>query len=142
MPGRLVATNIRLVLRSPEGDEWTAESDRVAPWHVRRATHLWRPPTDIYEAGDALVVVVEVAGMREAEFSITIDRQVLTVTGLRPGMVGPRAYHQMEIAYGEFVAEIALPVAVDPAGIEATYSDGFLTVSLPKVKPQRVSISG
>ncbi|HLB63993.1 MAG TPA: Hsp20/alpha crystallin family protein [Anaerolineales bacterium] len=142
MPGRIAATNIRVILRTAEGGEWTAEAERVPTWAQRRAPHLWRPPTDIYEAGDELVVVVEVAGMQEAEVSVTIGRQTLTITGSRPGHAGPRAYHQMEIAHGDFVAEVALPVAVDPAGVQANYSDGFLTVTLPKVKPKRVSVSG
>jgi HSP20 family molecular chaperone IbpA len=48
----------------------------------------------------------------------------------------------MEIAYGEFVAEVALPVPVDSSGVEASYADGFLTVTLPKVKARRISVSG
>jgi HSP20 family molecular chaperone IbpA len=73
---------------------------------------------------------------------VAIDRQTLSISGTRPGIAGPRAYHQIEIAYGDFFAEVALPVAVDPEGVEASYSDGFLTVTLPKVKPRRVSVSG
>ncbi len=142
MPGRFVATNIRVVLHSAEGSEWPAGADRSPSWAQRRSPHLWQPPTDIYETDDAIVVVLEVAGMGEAEFSVTIGRQALTISGSRPGMDGPRAYHQIEIAYGDFVAEVALPAAIDPAGVEASYSDGFLRVTLPKTKPTRVSVSG
>src|SRR3972149_2092682 len=84
MPGRFAATNIRVILRTAEGGEWTGEAERVPTWAQRRAPHLWRPPTDIYEAGDELVVVVEVAGMQEAEVSVTIGRQTLTITGSPP----------------------------------------------------------
>jgi HSP20 family protein len=141
MPGRLLATNIRVLLRPDEG-EWGTDAERRLFLAQRRAAHLWRPPTDIYETAESIVVVVEAAGMREAEFSVTLDRQDLTISGSRAGMAGPRAYHRMEIATGDFVTEVTLPGAVDPSGMEADYADGFLTVVLPKVKPRRVSVSG
>jgi len=142
MSGRQVATNIRVLLRPAEKGEWAADSDRALSWAQRLAPHLWRPPTDVFETDDTLIVVVEIAGMREDDFSVTLDKQALTVSGSRAGATGPRAYHQMEIAYGEFVAEVALPVPVDSSGVEASYADGFLTVTLPKVKARRISVSG
>ena len=51
------------------------------------------------------------------------------------------AYHQMEIAYGEFETEVRIPVPIDVSNIEATYSDGFLRVVLSKTRPRQVSIS-
>jgi HSP20 family protein len=142
MPGRLVATNIRVLLRAADEGDVATDADRALILAQRRAARLWRPPTDIFETAESVVVVVEAAGMKEAEFSVTLDRQDLTVSGSRAGMAGPRAYHRMEIGYGEFVTEVTLPVAVEPSGMEADYSDGFLKVVLPKAKARRVSVSG
>jgi HSP20 family protein len=103
-------------------------------------SHKWRPPTDVYENEDALVVRVEVAGMRDSEFSITLDDRVLTIEGNRPDQVERRAYHQMEISFGEFKTEVLLSAPVDSKAVQAEYTDGILRVVLPKVKTHHIQI--
>ncbi len=102
--------------------------------------HVWRPPTDIYATDNTYVVLVEIAGMRGADFSVTFDRRRLIVKGNRSDTSARKAYHQMEIAYGEFEVEVVVPSAVDVESIEATYNDGFLRVILPISKPQNIEI--
>jgi HSP20 family molecular chaperone IbpA len=46
----------------------------------------------------------------------------------------------MEIDYGEFASEVKVPLRVDSDKIEATYSDGFLKVVLPKATPREIDI--
>ena len=106
-----------------------------------RHPHIWRPPTDIYATEEAYIVLVEIAGMRGADFSVTFDRKRLVVKGIRSDTSVRKAYHQMEIAYGDFEAEVEVPSAIDVASIEATYNDGFLRVVLPISKPQSIEIS-
>lgn len=92
----------------------------------------WRPPTDVYETGDAYVVKVEIAGMREDDFRVTYMDGVLRVEGTRQDTDAKLGYHQMEIAYGDFRTEVELRVPVDSNNIEAIYLNGFLVVTLPK----------
>jgi HSP20 family molecular chaperone IbpA len=47
----------------------------------------------------------------------------------------------MEINYGDFALEVRLPVPVDRDRIDASYTDGFLKVVLPKAQPRRISVS-
>jgi len=49
-------------------------------------------------------------------------------------------YHQMEIHFGEFRAEIYLPWVVEPDDVEASYEEGFLKVCLPSPGLQRVPV--
>jgi HSP20 family protein len=123
-----------------EDDPWTARRYQVSRWLMQRRSHLWRPPTDVFENEDAFVVKVEVAGMKRSDFSISFDRRILTIQGVRPDAGGMKAFHQMEIAYGEFVCEVEISVPIEPGGIEAVYADGFLRITLPKVKPKSISI--
>lgn len=102
--------------------------------------HIWRPPTDIYATDNAYVVLVEIAGMRGKDFSVTFDRRHLVIKGIRSDTSVRKAYHQMEIAYGEFEAEVMIPGAIDVDSIEATYNDGFLRIVLPISKPQSIKI--
>ncbi len=125
-----------------EDESWPNDVTGTWPWAVRRHPHLWRPPTDVFETEDAYVVMVEVAGMREAEFSVTLDRQILLIRGLRAETPTAKAYHHMEIAYGEFATEVRLAVAIDASAIQAGYADGFLRVVLPKSAPKQISITG
>jgi HSP20 family molecular chaperone IbpA len=69
--------------------------------------------------------------MQARDFAIELDRQSLTISGNRPTPSFPGAYHQMEIRFGDFRAEVALPAPVQEAGIESNYDNGFLTVTLP-----------
>jgi HSP20 family protein len=94
------------------------------------------------ETDEAFLVLVEIAGMRGMKFSVTYDNDVLSIRGNRPDSNVRKVYHQMEIDYGDFEAEIQMPHKVDAAAIEATYSDGFLRVVLPKASPKNIDISG
>jgi HSP20 family protein len=132
---------------SDDLDRAQAEMDRlyqemVAPgrWVVVRHAHAWRPPTDVYETGENVVVRVEVAGMKEADFSVSLADRVLVVAGVRHDPSPKVAYHQMEIRYGEFRTEVYLHWAVETSSIEAVYTDGFLQITLPKTHPQRVHV--
>ena len=111
-----------------------------AQWTVPGQGQIWRPPTDVYETDDSVVVKVEVAGMAEDDFSITFAERTLIVAGVRRDPAAKLGYHQMEIPYGEFRTDVYVPVPIDTDGISASYKDGFLLVTLPKTKPHRVVI--
>lgn len=101
-------------------------------WAAR--PHLWRPPTDLLETEQAYVVRVEVAGMQEAELNIAIEGREMAIYGLRQQPVEQAAYYQMEVRFGEFLSALQLPGEINTDGIQAVYQDGFLTVTLPKVR--------
>lgn len=103
-------------------------------WQIRAHSHAWSPPTDLYETEDKYVVRVEIAGLRDQDFSVTLDNNYLVITGSRPDVLERRAYQQMEIRFGEFSTVVALPSPVDSDQTIAEYSDGFLVVMLPKKK--------
>jgi len=112
------------------------------PPRVRFSPLVWEPAIDVYETGEAVVVIVELAGVTESDFAITVDRDVFTIQGFRnraPSLSGKRAYHQMEIASGSFRRSVKLPAMIDAENVRATYGDGLVEVVLPKprAKPSR-----
>jgi HSP20 family protein len=109
-------------------------------WRLTVRTPVWRPATDVYETEDTIVVRVEVAGMREEDFSIELEGRYLTIRGTRPDLPERRAYHQLEIRFGEFNTQVELPVAVEHEHVQAVYGNGFLRVILPKTRPQQIEI--
>ena len=100
-------------------------------WHVRSTT--WRPPTDLFETEESCVIKVEVAGMRDEDFEVAFENNVLIIRGHRPDLNEKRAYHQMEIRSGRFEIAVEVPVIVDIEKAIAEYKDGFLVINLPKI---------
>jgi HSP20 family protein len=58
----------------------------------------------------------------------------LTVRGSRQDIPERRAFHQMEIHFGEFSIELELPNYIETDQVQAVYSDGFLRIHLPKAR--------
>ena len=121
-------------------EETASPNPEPMRWRLHMRSHIWRPPTDVYEVEDALVVRVEIAGMRENDFAIYLDGLILAIRGARPDIPERRAYHQMEIPFGEFATEVELPFQVDVDQILATYTNGFLRILLPRVQPKQIDI--
>lgn len=134
------ASPIRSVWYLPE--EPQSSASETTRWRIASRSHVWRPPTDVYETEDAVVVRVEIAGMRDGDFSISIEDRSLLVYGMRPESPERKAYHQMEIPFGEFRTDVELPYPVIADEIEAVYEDGFLRIVLPKARAFQIRIEG
>jgi HSP20 family protein len=103
-------------------------------------SHSWKPLTDVYENDENIIVRVEIAGMKEQDFSIELNGRMLKISGIRQDTPERRAFHQMEIPFGEFQLELALPHPIEPEQIQAVYSDGFLRIRLPKARARHIPI--
>ncbi len=110
-------------------------------WVAARQHQAWHPPTDVYETDDCVVVKVEIAGMEDKDFGISLDGKRLSISGVRRDPAPKLGYQQMEILYGTFEAHVHLTRAIEEDKIEATYQNGFLYVYLPKVKPRTVPVT-
>ena len=107
-------------------------------WQVR--SNVWSPPTDEYETEDSYVVRVEIGGMQEDDFEVTLENNTLLISGSRPDLPERRAYHQMEIRFGKFATAVDIPGVIDAENSTAQYKDGFLIVKLPKIKPSQIKV--
>ena len=107
-----------------------------------RPNRQFVPPTDVIEFEDHILVVVEIAALRPADLSITLLENQLVITGTRerPPLQNA-AYHQVEIGYGEFRVEIALPWSLQRDQVSATYRDGLLKVELPRQPQSQISVT-
>ncbi len=119
----------------------TQDSGRVANGrYTVRVQNAWRPPTDVYETDGALVVKVEIPGVAEQDFEITITGRRLVISGTRADPASKLGYHNMEIRYGIFRTEIRVPWLPEEDAIEASYESGFLYVRLPKAQRRQVQV--
>lgn len=101
---------------------------------------------DAYRRGDTFLVDFDLPGVDRDSVEITVERNVLRVTAER----GRRFREGDDVLINERPAgrvtrELFLGEMLDTGRIEANYSDGVLTLTIPvteQAKPQRISISG
>jgi HSP20 family protein len=122
------------------GSNLPTDDDLSVRLRLHSRSIVWRPPTDVFETEQAIIVRVEIAGMREEDFSVELTRRRLVVRGVRPDVSEKRAFHRMEIRYGEFATQVDLPAQVAADQVEATYRDGFLQVVLPKIRARQIPL--
>jgi HSP20 family protein len=123
--------------------------DLFAPSKVCPAAEgRWQPLADIYETDEAWVIMLELAGVRKGDFSVTVNEGVLKVRGnRRDEFAGKwRTYHQAEINYNEFERSFHLPSGTDEGTIKALYKDGLLTITIgkhasPPAERKRIAIN-
>ncbi len=108
-------------------------------WGLPNET-VWQPPTDVYETDDSAVVIVEIAGLHEGDYLVSLTNRTLEVTGQRRDPAAKLAYQQMEIRYGKFRTQVQLPWALEYRGQTAVYEDGFLKIKLRKAKVRRIPV--
>jgi HSP20 family molecular chaperone IbpA len=114
-------------------------STKYRQWATR--SYVWQPPTDVLETEKAFVVRCEIAGMRDSEFTVSLEGRDLIIEGKRINEDSSCiAYHQMEIHSGGFIVMVELPGPVDGEAVEANYQDGFLEINLPKAISLRVDV--
>jgi HSP20 family protein len=106
----------------------------------------FRPHVDCYRSEDppAVTVVVQLPGIDPGDVSVEVAERTVLIGGVRrrPTHKSRVSYRQMEIEYGPFQRRVTLAEDVDPAGAEATYERGLLTVVLPLTqKPRRGSVT-
>lgn len=110
---------------------------------VELTGEAWQPNIDVYETRDALVVLVELAGVSPDDVRLDVKDGVLRIRGRRSATFrsGYAQFHRLEIAQGLFERGVRLPRPVDESAAEATFKAGFLEIVLPFARPQRVTVS-
>jgi len=112
----------------------------IANWRISSTPQTWRPPTDVFEREDSIIVRVEIAGMNEKDFAISLDQNTLVIRGVRTDTNERRAYHQMEINFGEFINVIDISMPIESDQVQAEYQNGFLWIVLPKAQPKIIKV--
>jgi HSP20 family protein len=136
-------------------DDWQREMERYLAHFARtgkrptivftqhpHAAPVWTPAVDMYETEDALVVVLELAGVDAQQTDVKAEPHALTIRGVRRQRVAQdnRTYHALEMAYGRFERTVRLPPGLDTDAAQASYKDGLLEITLPKRSPHQVRI--
>jgi HSP20 family protein len=105
----------------------------------------WAPALDVYEDADNLIVRAEIPGMKKEDIDISLQNNVLTLSGERRN---EKKYEGSETSreerfFGRFTRSMTLPKQVNASRVKASYKDGILSITLPKAeeaKPRQIEI--
>ena len=125
--------------------------DRLFEDSFIRPSRLWtglvgeEPAMDIYQTDKDVVVKASLPGINPEEVDISITGDILTIKGehKEEQEVKEADYFRKELSYGTFHRSMTLPVAVKAEKADATFENGVLTITLPKVeeaKPKQIKV--
>ncbi len=97
------------------------------------------PPVDIIDRDAEVVVRAELPGVRKEDVEVSVADNTVTIRGRvqREEKHEEGEYFRAETARGEFTRTVMLPAEVDAEGAKATFRDGILELTLPKVARAR-----
>lgn len=104
------------------------------------------PAADVYDGDNDLELRVEIPGVNERDFDISIQDNVLTVKGERRQDKDEKSenFLRQERPYGKFSRSFTLPSSVDPEHVNADYVNGVLHIRLVKraeSRPKQIKVS-
>ena len=116
-------------------------------WALRDSVGAaWVPSVDISEQSDAIRISAEIPGVNPDQVKIAVEGNVLTISGTKEQVAQEQTerVHRYERTYGAFERTFTLPATVDADRIQAGYTNGVLTVTLPKAekaKPRQIEVT-
>lgn len=102
---------------------------------------FFQPSLDIKESPKAYTIAAEMPGVDRKDVSVEVEGDALIVRGEKrqENSKEEEQYHYVERSYGSFQRVLAIPEDADAEGIDASFKDGVLTVTLPRKKEAATS---
>lgn len=103
------------------------------------------PTVNIWTNPESVVVTAELPGYEPADIQLSVERDLLKMHG-KGGQAGSQEgnhYHRRERGCGEFERAIRLPYGVEANKVEAKFTNGILSITLPRAeaeKPKKIQI--
>ena len=121
--------------------DWARRSEKRR--HGRQSEGGWTS-TDIHEGAEALPVTMDVPGLRSEDIEVSVEDQVLTISGQRERPEHPEGQQRHSGRhFGRFNRSFRLGSVLAPNETHAEVSEGVLTVTIPKLperQPHRVEV--
>ena len=118
-----------------------------APGGIRSLAYGAFPELNVGRTHAGVEVFAFAPGIDPASLDVTIERNVLKISGSRPSALptidAKVQLYANERPQGRFSRAVTLPDDVDPLKVEATYRDGVLRISIAlsaAAQPQRIAV--
>ena len=98
----------------------------------------WLPPVDVTEDDREYTLKADLPDVKKEDIHVTLHNGSLTFTGERKRVKEEKGkkYHRVERTYGKFERTFAVPENAVAAQAKAQFSEGTLTIHLPKSPEQ------
>jgi HSP20 family protein len=120
------------------GPRWMSPLRAEWPWTRELEPRLeYRVPrVDVIDRDEAVVVHAELPGVEKKDLDVSVTENTLTLraTTGHEEKEEKGDYYRAEIVRGEFLRTLPLPAAVDSEHAKATFKDGILELTLPKLE--------
>lgn len=115
-----------------DGEEVVVELVAKKETKTKSEGHL---TIDVFQSEDEIVVQSAIAGADPNDIDISVTKDMVTIKGQRDPeqKVKPSNYFHREIYWGPFSRAVILPVDVDADNAKASFRNGVLTITLPKL---------
>ena len=92
------------------------------------------PKVDIAETKENFLITADLPGIDEKNVNITLDDGILTISGEKKTDTEGKQdeFYSRERSYGEFQRSFEVPAIIDENKIDASFSNGVLTVKMAK----------
>jgi HSP20 family protein len=97
------------------------------------------PKVNVYEYDDKVGIVAEIPGLDKKQLYVEVEDGVLTISGDKHGVweeEGAKVLRR-ELKASSFKRSFELGELLDGDNIKANFKDGVLSVSVPKVEPEK-----
>jgi HSP20 family protein len=118
-----------------------------APGSIRSVAYGAFPEINVGRTPTSVEVFAFAPGIDAASIDVTIERNVLKISGSRASAIPARdaqvQLYSNERPVGRFSRAVSLPDDVDPLKVQATYRNGVLRVSIAlsaAAQPQRIAV--
>ena len=93
------------------------------------------PAVNIQEMDQAFLVELAAPGLKKEDLQVEVEKDVLSIASEAEGKKEETGrYTRKEYNFASFRRTFSIPESVDSKKIDALYSEGVLTVTLPKRK--------
>lgn len=140
-PQALQVDNDTVTDHSPAGMQTPQGNANEDQWYAAEGSFEGQLAVDVFQTAADIVIKAPIAGVSPAQIDIAITDDVVTIKGQRAVEESVQAedYYCQECYYGVFSRSIILPVAVVTEQAEATFTNGVLTIRIPKAANARTT---
>lgn len=113
--------------------------ERLLPTPGERLPALRPAVADIQETDENVIATIELPGMKKGDISLTLTEHMLEVKAEKKEeeKEEKEGYKSYRSRYAGFYRRLPLPTAVDSDNAKATYKNGVLEVTIPKVEKKK-----
>jgi HSP20 family protein len=106
-------------------------------YRVERNNQIaWQPAIELKNTDETIILKAEIPGVEGKDLDVRVTREAVAISGEHryEKKVAENDLFRSEFRYGKFQRLISLPSAVQNDRVQADFTNGILTLTLPKVE--------